>query len=1155
MRKSKAVFQILIFIVGIFAISINSQEVSAANKCCQKSVAGEYCQYVDESSCDDSTKSAYTTCEKTYFCQTGCCAVDGGDCFVNAPRSLCSAKGGTFFDDATCSSVAQCSKGCCVLGNECSYLTQTKCKAVVSNYPELQMVFDSEVENEIQCINQCRSAEKGCCVSGEECKWTTRATCNSATGELSNDTSKKAEGFFKDLFCSNNKLACDCAPHHHKGCLDYSDDVYWFDSCGNPEDIAEDCDYAGGSLCGQDGDTYSCLSTTCEDTYADEVSPNSGGSKKAGESWCVYDASVGFGTDVVGSRHYRHICINGKEISYPCADYREEMCVSGVVDFGAEKQSIPENPFAPGSGEFIEAACIENRWSDCDSCNYDETKGIPTKDDIEDALDCCQKSEMRDCFWAGSNSTGKCLPQVPPGFKFWEGEGQDTCKKADTECTAIFVKSGLTDVSLLSALAEYKGKAEYKGWTPLANEFCLSKEWLAQVNSECKSLGDCGAYFNVEGKVSMAGFDSSISDLTFASGEFTEADVGSWTNIAKGQEGWQEPKKWDLMKKGVLIWGSFALIEGMNAWVSGMGFIESMKLGAYSGFVGIGDIIKGAYVGAKKGISNLFKRDAATIAAKKVFTKPVASSSGTVTTSYGVEIPQEAVSDGVTQGTSTGAKVWKGVNTLMTVYMLLKVWDALGADTKEIEIKAECKPWQAPAGYNDCEKCNNREFKPCTEYTCKSLGAACGLINVGTDQETCIYSHPYDTKSPIITPDDTVLTEGYSYSSLAWGFKLNPKIKAFSRFTFGIKTDEPSQCKITNKIGTKFDDMSNYFGTSLYTYNHSTSIVIPKEATEQEVLSVTNGGNYEFYVRCQDAKGNKNERDYIIQFSVDKGPDLTAPVIEGTSIVNGAYTPHATPEIDLTVYVTEPGECRWDANDVAFETMNNKMQCSSSGMKVTNNLYECATTLKGIKDNVENKFYFKCKDLAGNDMKESYPFTLIGTDPLAITEIGPTGKQYTPILTVTTEGGAMKNGDAICGFSDKNDTNEMVTFLSTGGSYHEQELSLEAGDYTFYVECVDIAGNLARGSTKFTMYVDEEGPQIIRIYEDQTSVTPKLHIETDEESTCEYSTEGVFSFGQGIRMPEDGTKEHEASWGESLYYVVCEDLFNNTMPVAKIFTP
>lgn len=1152
LRKSKAIFQILIFIFSVFAIPINSSEVSAANKCCQKSMVGEYCQYLDESSCDGSVKSTYTTCEKTYFCQIGCCAIEDGDCFINAPRSLCSAKGGTFFDDATCSSVAQCSKGCCVLGNECSYLTQTKCKSVVRNYPELQMVFDSEVENEIQCINKCRSAEKGCCVSGEECKWATRSTCNAETGELSNDTSKKAEGFFKDLFCSNNKLACDCAPHHHKGCLDYSDDVYWFDSCDNPEDIAEKCDYASGDLCGQIGDTYRCLSTTCEDTYADVASPNSGGSKKAGEGWCVYDASVGFGTDVVGSRHYRHICINGKELSYPCADYREEMCVSGVVDFGAETQSIPENPFVPGSGDFIEAACIENRWGDCGSCNYDETESVPTEEDIEDAIDCCQKSEMRDCFWVGDDSAGKCLPHVPPGFKFWEGEGQDTCNGGNIECTAVFAKSGLTEVPFLEAFAEYTGKGEFNGWTPVANEFCLSKDWLAQVNSECKSLGDCGAYFNVEGKVSMAGFDSSISDLTFASGKFGEEDVGSWTKIAKGEQSWQEPEKWDMMKKGVLIWGSLGLITGFNEWQkAGTGFWKNIGKGFYGESSGIGILWKGtktAFSSVKKGILGLFGGNVAeeSIAVTEAVKEGVIEKT--------VKSQEPKLAELITQKFNLGS-ILKKVNAVMTLYMFLKVWDALGEDTKKIKVIAECRPWQAPSGYNDCEKCNNREFKPCTEYTCKSLGASCGLINVGTDQETCVYSHPYDTKSPIIIPDNTVLTQGYSYSSLAWGFKLNPKIKAFSRFTFGIKTDEPSQCKITNKIGTKFDDMSNYFGTSLYTYNHSTSIVIPKEATEQEVLSVTNGGNYEFYVRCQDAKGNKNERDYIIQFSVDKGPDLTAPVIEGTSIVSGAYAPHAIPEMDLTVYVTEPGECRWDANDVAFETMNNKMQCSSSGMKITNNLYECTTILKGIKDNVENKFYFKCKDLVGNDMKESYPFVLFGTDPLIITEIGPNGRQYQPILTVTTEGGAMKDGLAVCGFSDKDNTNEMVTFLLTGGSYHEQELIVEAGEYTFYVECVDVAGNIAKGNTKFTMYVDENGPQIIRIYEDQTSITPKLHIETDEESTCEYSTEGVFSFGQGIRMPEDETKEHEAVWGEDLYYVICRDLFNNTMSVAKIFTP
>jgi hypothetical protein len=48
-----------------------------------------------------------------------------------------------------------------------------------------------------------------------------------------------------------------------------------------------------------------------------------------------------------------------------------------------------------------------------------------------------------------------------------------------------------------------------------------------------------------------------------------------------------------------------------------------------------------------------------------------------------------------------------------------------------------CDPWQAPIGGDDCEKCNDG-MNPCSEYRCKSLGQACGIVNKGTEDEKCV---------------------------------------------------------------------------------------------------------------------------------------------------------------------------------------------------------------------------------------------------------------------------------------------------------------------------------------------------------------------------------------------------------------------------------
>ena len=56
--------------------------------------------------------------------------------------------------------------------------------------------------------------------------------------------------------------------------------------------------------------------------------------------------------------------------------------------------------------------------------------------------DCCGNIEKRDCQWAG-----KCVPAVKPGAKFWEGEGADSCGKANLECKAVFVCLGWDSIT------------------------------------------------------------------------------------------------------------------------------------------------------------------------------------------------------------------------------------------------------------------------------------------------------------------------------------------------------------------------------------------------------------------------------------------------------------------------------------------------------------------------------------------------------------------------------------------------------------------------------------------------------------------------------------------------------------------------------------
>ncbi len=1187
-KKSKASFILVILIASMFYVISFSEDVNAANKCCQKTKKGDFCQYTSEQDCDPALLSAYASCENTNFCKLGTC-VDTveGNCYANSPRALCESKNGDFIEK-NIDELEQCKKGCCQLGNECSFVTQTRCKKETSKYSTIEMKFDSTIEGEVDCINQCRSSEKGCCATEESCTYTTRSACD--VSGFTNTT-----GFFKNTYCSSGKLACDCAPKHHKGCLENEDDVYWFDSCNNPEGIAEECDYSEGTLCKEVNGDFKCKSTSCLNTYQEKSSPNSGGVKKSGESWCLYDGSVGFGSDLVGSRHYRTLCVNGEELVEPCEDYRGQFCISSNVEFSEDTNK--NNPFNPGEGNFIEGVCIKNRWEDCSSCNEAINGCGSDCDGYSGAMrtyccqrKCCENTNLRDCAWLGDGNEfqgttdisgnpvyGKCVPTVPPGFKHWEGEGRSECSKGNLECTVLWYRSGIKD--------RISG-----GWECKQNCHCLKNTWLSGANNYCKSLGDCGAYYNILGDATFDGFSSSAGKLKLE-------DLEDWSSVAVGDTG--KRFKRPTWKDAIMPAFYTSLINGLifanwGALFTKAPFLESIGKGFFAGGRGVGALVKSMGSGTVKGTMTEAATKMGEEASFKTGTNLAGKtiSQGTEFTMSGNQIDalgntwNDLVSsgdvkylgetapgsesyryvvtnkEGITglegmSGTTTFTTVMQWINTIMWIYTIYQILDVVLADQKEEKITISCETWQAPTSGKKCQECNKRaindeeQLKKCTEYACKSLGQSCSLLNEGSGNETCVYINQYDVNSPIITPWKEILTSNYTAREIDSGYIINPDIQPFARLTFGIKTNEPSQCKITNKIGTKFEDMITFFGSSLYSYNHQTTIIIPKEATEDNVLEVTNNGRYEFYVKCQDGNGNKNNKDYLIKFNVKPGPDLTIPVIESTSITNGDYTKFNTPERELSVFVNEPSDCKWSLEDKDYDVMENSFTCSSSIVPSMNNLYECKGKLTGIKDNEINKYYIKCKDKSDNKMEQPYEFRLIGTRPLEIIETRPTGQVGNVELYVKTDKGA-ENGKAICGYSDEDDFTSMITFLETDNYEHKQPLILEDGSYKLYVQCLDKAGNEAKTTIEFSVLIDKYAPRITRIYEDKSLMQSVLKIETNEDSICEYST-SEFELGEGQKMPTDGTKQHEAIWGSTVYYVICKDMAENVGPLTLIY--
>jgi hypothetical protein len=708
---------------------------------------------------------------------------------------------------------------------------------------------------------------------------------------------------------------------------------------------------------------------------------------------------------------------------------------------------------------------------------------------------------------------------------------------------------------------------------------------LAQ-NTLCVAQGDCGAWVNIKGKGTTHGFIVSDNHPS----ELSASDVNEFGQVVflSKKDGEYSNKFSAFFKKSwfplgvlgtefVFAWEKFGweVAKGFVGPVQGTvlaGFGQSLPEGfakgaLYKQTAGFAEGLQAVKVSFAAGadpqvlaqsIQSQFGPEAAA-AFEQSISQQVVGPMGPV--QLNSQMVEKAYYDSVPKGqTSTflglSPELLSSINTVMWIWTIYSLVDVLFAKTSEETYSVECQPWVAPVGGSDCESCGD-DGKECSEYRCKSLGQLCKLVNPGTKKEMCINSHPNDVAAPVVSADVSALEKGYTLNEKAGeGYTVSPQIEPFTAVSLGIKTNEPSQCKYSVNHSISYDQMTAYFGDSLYDYNHTITFSVPDEFSEnEELLKLTNGGQFKFFVRCQDGNGNQNEKDYYITFAVKKGPDLTPPVIELTSIANGAFMPANVNSTYFVMYVNEPSTCKWNDLDADYDDMLHSFSCSTQGLPTSSlyyGLYDCATVLDGIDVNSLNKYYFRCKDQPNqpaseqNVNQESYLFTLKGTVPLEITSVSPeTGSSLltlSPELKVVTSKGA-QGGHAVCGYSfvDDNPANA-IDFLFTNSTVHTQTFAnLTSGSYTAHITCVDAAGNYDQEKVTFSVAADTGGPQIAQVYTEGNL----LFLVTNEASTCEYSTTGFFTYGSGVQMTGTQTKEHQASLDSDVYYIICQDNAGN----------
>lgn len=374
------------------APALVSAEVSY---CCEKTTSGAWCQNAPLESCDPEFRTNPTSCEATSYCKMGTC-VDSqeGTCLENTPQQVCETSNGVWTEGDS-GEIGRCQLGCCLMGDQAAFVTQTRCKRLSSIY-SLDVDFREDMKDELQCIASATSEVIGACVYEEEFTTTCTLTSQSECDDMSTDETDIA--FHQGFLCSDETLGTDCGPTEETTCVEGEDVVRFLDSCGNLANVYDasklknklywskivdetescnygdsnadngkcgNCDYLRGSTCkefkrGEDRVRPDYGNNICRDLSCDFE----GEEYQHGETWCA-DAE-GLEDSAPGSRYFRLMCYNGEVQTEPCADYRQEICLQDEVN------------------EFRTAACRVNMWQDCYS---------------QETIDDCLNSDKRDCRW------------------------------------------------------------------------------------------------------------------------------------------------------------------------------------------------------------------------------------------------------------------------------------------------------------------------------------------------------------------------------------------------------------------------------------------------------------------------------------------------------------------------------------------------------------------------------------------------------------------------------------------------------------------------------------------------------------------------------------------------------------------------------------
>jgi hypothetical protein len=159
-----------------------------------------------------------------------------------------------------------------------------------------------------------------------------------------------------------------------------------------------------------------------------------------------------------------------------------------------------------------------------------------------------------------------------------------------------------------------------------------------------------------------------------------------------------------------------------------------------------------------------------------------------------------------------------------------------------------------------------------------------------------------------------------------------------AQITISCATDEAATCKY-GKTDADYDSLADTLDTA-------------SGLSHSKAVTLTDPGQYTYYIRCKDQKGNKNTVSAQIGFNYVV-PKKEGPAISNLQPTGAIYQSN----VALIVTTDKPADCRYSDSDTDFDEMTNYFDTSDGSLhQATVNLEDYGTYA----------YYVRCRDKEGN---------------------------------------------------------------------------------------------------------------------------------------------------------------------------------------------